>query len=138
MEKENVSIYSKKKIFNVLKKELSKKDEIFFAYLHGSFLEGSLYRDIDVALYLDQVKIHGEENTGYCEQLNLELSKLVRFCVDVHVINRAPVGFQHSVFKHGQLLFSKDEELRSDLIEEISMEYMDFFELSMQSIRDMV
>jgi predicted nucleotidyltransferase len=138
MEKADVSIDSKEKVFDLLKNALLKKGEIIFAYLHGSFLDGFLFNDIDAALYLDDKKIPREKTSDYCEQLNMELSELVRFVVDVHILNHAPVGFQHSVFKHGQLLFSKDDELRSDLIEKISMEYMDFYELSMQYIRDIV
>ncbi|UCH95809.1 MAG: nucleotidyltransferase domain-containing protein [Candidatus Aminicenantes bacterium] len=128
----------KKKVINVLKNVLSKKDEILFAYLHGSFLDGFLFNDIDIAIYLDEKRTHHKKNPGYQEQLSFQLSELTRFVVDVHIMNQAPVGFKHSVFKHGQLLFSKDEELRSDLIEETSLEYMDFFELSKQYIKDMV
>lgn len=138
MEKEDIPVNSKKKVFDLLKNSLLNKDGIIFAYLHGSFLDGSLYNDIDIALYLDEKKVGREKISEYCKQLNLEISELIRFVVDVHILNRAPVGFLHSVFKHGQLLFSKDDELRSDLIEKISLEYMDYYELSLQSIRDMV
>ena len=138
MKKEDVLIYSKKKVFNLLKDAFFKKEEIIFAYVHGSFLDGLLFNDIDIALYLDSKKIQPKTNSDYCEQLNMELSELIGFVVDVHIMNHAPVGFQHSVFKHGQLLFSKDDELRSDLIEKTSMEYMDFYELSLQYIRDIV
>jgi predicted nucleotidyltransferase len=138
MEKTDVSINSKERVFDLLKNVLLKKGEIIFAYLHGSFLDGFLFNDIDIALYLDDKKIPREKVPGYCEPLNMELSELTRFVVDVHIMNHAPVGFQHSVFKHGQLLFSKDDELRSDLIEKTSMEYMDFYELSLQYIRDIV
>ena len=138
MEKANVSIDSKKKIFNVIKNALLKKGEIIFAYLHGSFLDGPLFNDIDIALYLDDKKIHDRENPDYCEQLNMELAERIGFVADVHIMNRAPLGFQHSVLKHGQLLFSKNDELRSDLIEKTSREYMDFYELSLQYIRDIV
>ena len=134
----DVSLHVKKKIANNLKSALLKRDEIAFAYLHGSFLDGVLFNDIDIALYLDQEKIPPGKGLGYCEQLSRELSRVIGFVIDVHMMNHAPVGFQHSVFKHGQLLFSKDDELRSDLIEETSLEYMDFYELSLEYIRDIV
>jgi predicted nucleotidyltransferase len=138
MEKEHVLTDSKKKVCTVLINTLLKKDEIVFAYLHGSFLDGFLFNDIDIALYLDDKKIPREKNSDYCEQLSIELSELIEHVADVHIMNHAPVGFQHSVFKHGELLFSRDDELRSDLIEKTSMEIMDFYELSLESIRDMV
>ena len=138
MAKTDVLIDSKEKIFNLLKNALFKKNEIIFAYLHGSFLDGSLFNDIDVALYLNEETTPGKKYPDYCERLSMELSELVGFVADAHIMNNAPVGFQHSVFKHGQLLFSKDDKLRSDLIERTSMEYMDFYELSLQYIRDIV
>ncbi|MCK5057698.1 MAG: nucleotidyltransferase domain-containing protein [Candidatus Aminicenantes bacterium] len=138
MVKEDILVNSKSKVFAVLKKALMQKNEIIFAYLHGSYLDGSLYNDIDIALYLDEQKIDHEKVSEYCDRLNPELSELIRFVVDVHALNRAPVGFSHSVFKHGQILFSKDDELRSDLIESTSLEIMDYYELSLESIRDMV
>ena len=137
MEKEHVLVYSKEKIFRALKEVLSKKDEIIFAYVHGSFLDGVLLNDIDIALFLDDKKIDCEE-TAYCERSSSELSERIHYTVDVHIMNRKPVGFLHSVFKHGKLVFSRDEELRSDLIERTSMAYMDFFELSMEYVRDLV
>jgi predicted nucleotidyltransferase len=138
MEKKDVSFHEKKKIADNLKAVLLKKDEIIFAYLHGSFLDGFMFNDIDIALYLDPEKIPPEKEADYCEPLSIELSGVIGFIADVHIMNHAPVGFQHSVFKHGQLLFSKDDELRSDLIEETSLEYMDFYELSLEYIRDIV
>jgi len=138
MEKDRVSANSKSEIFATLKEALLEKDGIIFAYLHGSYLEGSLYNDVDIALYLDETKIDYKEIPGYCDGLNLELSELIRFVVDVHALNRAPVGFLHSVFKHGRMLFSRDDEFRSDLIESTSLEIMDYYELSLENIRDMV
>jgi predicted nucleotidyltransferase len=138
MEKECALTDSKKKVCTVLINTLLKKDEIIFAYLHGSFLDGFLFNDIDIALYLDDKKMPRKKNSDYCEQLSIELSGLIGNVADVHIMNRAPVGFQHSVFKHGALLFSKDDELRSDLIEKTSMESMDFYELSLEYIRDIV
>lgn len=131
-------IESKKKIFEVLTKTLQKRDEIIFAYLHGSYLDGLLFNDVDVALYVDEKKISRQTEPDYCEQLNMELSVLTGLVVDIRIMNQAPVGFQHGVFKHGRLLFSRDDVLRSDLIEETSMEIMDYYELSLQGLRDIV
>jgi len=138
MAKDTILVNSKNKLCAVLKKALLKRNEIIFAYLHGSYLDGSLYNDVDIALYFDEKKIDHKEIPEYCERLNLELSELIRFVVDVHALNRAPVGFLHSVFKHGRILFSKNDELRSDLLESTSMEIMDYYELSLENIRDMV
>jgi len=36
-----------------LREALEAREEIVFAYLHGSFAEGLPFRDVDVAIYLD-------------------------------------------------------------------------------------
>ena len=119
-----------------IKKLLISRDEIIFAYLHGSFLDNFNFEDIDVALYIDQEKINYKQAFDYCFQLSSELSGQIGFEVDIQIMNYAPLGFKHSVLKNGTLLFSKDENLRLDLIESTSREYMDFYELALQYIRD--
>jgi predicted nucleotidyltransferase len=138
MEKQAVPVSSKEKVVEALRVALTKKNAIIFAYLHGSYLDGVLYNDIDVAIYLDQSKIDREKQDDYCDRLNDCLSELLRFVVDVRIMNHAPAGFQHSVYKHGQLLFCRDDRLRTDLVEKTSMDVMLFYELSLENLRDMV
>jgi len=44
----------KAKIIGILSQTLSQRNEILFAYLHGSFLESKTFQDIDVAVYLEE------------------------------------------------------------------------------------
>jgi hypothetical protein len=107
-----------------LRDRLSAHPEIAFAYLHGSFVEGLPYHDIDVAVYLDPTW------TGdvfeYEMSLSTELTLALRVTVDVHALNGAPLGFCHSVLQ-GEVLFSRDEEALANYIEGVSLEYMDYF-----------
>jgi len=105
---------------------------LFFLF----FLDNYPFRDIDIAIYVDQEKINSQQAFDYSFQLSLDLSKEKGFEIDIQVMNYAPLGFRHSVFKNGKLLFSKDENLRLNLIESASLEYIDFFELSLQYIHD--
>jgi len=129
---------SKKSIAGNLKRKLSSRSEIIFSYIHGSFLDNYPFRDIDIAIYVDQEKINSQQAFDYSFQLSLDLSKEKGFEIDIQIMNYAPLGFRHSVFKNGKLLFSKDENLRLNLIESASLEYIDFFELSLQYIHDIV
>jgi len=136
-------INSKAKIISKLKKLLSLKSEIFFCYIHGSFLYPlvlplSFPRDIDIAVYVDPEKISYNNAFDYSFQLSLDISNCMNSEVDIQILNYAPLGFRHSVFKNGKLLFSKDENLRSNIIESTTLEYVDFYELSLQYIRDLV
>ncbi len=110
----------KEEITETLREALLKKEEILFAYLHGSFIKDGPFRDIDVAVYVNRP-------TGrfYEEELEEELSRLVGFPVDVRILNNAPVEFRFRVIE-GELLFSKDEKVRCRFEEMTMAEYHDY------------
>ncbi|WP_456366993.1 type VII toxin-antitoxin system MntA family adenylyltransferase antitoxin [Thermococcus sp.] len=110
----------KEEIISKLREALAEKEEVLFAYLHGSFLDDGPFRDIDVAVYV-------EKTVGrfYEMELEEELSRLVGFPVDVRILNDAPVTFRFRAIG-GELLFSKDERARC-MFEEMTMaEYHDY------------
>jgi len=129
---------SKEKIIEQLKNAIIQEDEIIFSYIHGSFLDKFPFKDIDIALYIDPKKISSLQAFDYSFQLSVDLSKKIGLEVDIQIMNYAPLGFKHSVLRNGKLLFSKDENLRLNLIESLSLEYIDFYELSLQYIHDIV
>jgi len=88
---------------------LTKHPEILFAYLYGSFVEGVAYHDIDVAVFL---KPTPEDIFDYEEVLSVELTRAIKKSVDVHVLNHASLGFQHSVLRGEFLLPEKKTYLR--------------------------
>jgi len=101
---------------------LKQSPEIVFAYLYGSFVEGLDYHDIDVGVFLKPVP---EDVFEYEMVLSVALTRAIKKSVDVHVLNDAPLGFQHSVLR-GEFLFTRDEDLLTDLIEHVSIEYMEY------------
>ena len=109
----------KSEVIEILMELLLKRDEIIFAYLHGSFLEGP-FRDIDVAVYVDS-----ETHPFYEEELEEELSNALGLPVDVRVLNEAPVTFRFRAIG-GLLLFSRDERIRCDFEERTMREYHDY------------
>jgi len=128
----------KKKIFTRLKEILIERDEILFVYIHGSFLDNLPFHDIDVALYVDPKEVDSSQSFDYSLELSVELSQKLGKDIDAKVMNYAPVGFQHSVYKNGKLLFSREDSLRLDLLEKNSLDYISFYELSVQFIRESV
>jgi len=108
-----------------LREALEARPEIIFAYLHGSFAEGLPFHDVDVAVYLDPAFAMVTDIFDYEMSLSIELTRLLRFPVDVHVLNGAPLGFQHSVLQ-GEVLLVRDEDKLTDFIERVALEYMDF------------
>jgi predicted nucleotidyltransferase len=116
----------RERLRSLLRQRLSARPEIEFAYLHGSFAEGLPYHDIDVAVYLREDETFSrDEIFDYEMDLSVELTLALHTDVDIHVLNKAPLGFQHSVLQ-GELLFARDEERLCDYIEWVSAEVMAF------------
>lgn len=114
----------RKKIKENIISNLEVREEIIFAYLHGSFLE-DYFRDVDVAVYLMKVGSK-KEVLQYELSLERELEEITGFPVDIRIINYAPLSFRFKVIRDGILLFSKDERIRSDFESLSIVEYHDF------------
>ncbi|OGF55671.1 MAG: hypothetical protein A2Z21_01580 [Candidatus Fraserbacteria bacterium RBG_16_55_9] len=54
----------KDQIARQLKQFLERKPEVLFAFIYGSFVEGS-FRDIDVGVYLDESRVLPEQQLEY-------------------------------------------------------------------------
>ncbi len=133
-----MSKIAKEALTKLIREALLARDEIIFAYVHGSFLSLPEFRDIDIALFVNAAEVTSKEAFDYSFRLSVELSHLASQDIDIQIMNYAPLGFRHSVFKNGRLLFSRDETLRADLIEGTVLEYIAFYELSLQYIRELV
>jgi predicted nucleotidyltransferase len=120
-----ITTEQKRKLKAVLTKELKQRKEITFAYLHGSFIDPvASFRDIDVAVWLSKKVL----TFSYKFDLEIALEQQLHYPVDVQLLNNAPLGFKFSVFKYGELLFCRNEQLLTDLIEEVAVNYMSFYE----------
>jgi len=120
-----------------LREALEARAEIIFAYLHGSFVEGLPFHDVDVAVYLDPALAMTTDIFDYEMSLSVELTRSFRFLVDVHVLNGAPLGFQHSALQ-GEALLVRDEDELTDFIERVAIEYMDFAYLGHQYLLEVL
>lgn len=106
---------------------LESRQEIIFAYLYGSFLDENLpYHDVDIAVYLDPTWALERDLFEYEMTLSVDLTLALHVPVDVHVLNEAPLGFQHSVLHRGEALFSRSDERLTDFIEQVGLAYMEF------------
>ncbi len=117
---------------------LGRRTEILFAYLHGSFALDIPFRDIDLSLYLDAASVPAARYEEYRERLSDELSNGFHQVFDVSILNETPDSFNLHVFKEGRLLFSRDDLLRTDLIEACSLASIKDEALSRQYLREIV
>ncbi len=119
-----------------LRQILEPRPEIVYAYVFGSFLSGFPFQDIDLALYLDLQQRENAQNLEehYASLLDDAFGELF----DILIINKAPYSLLCSVFREGRLLFCKDEDLLSGLIEACSLERIANEALSRQSLEEIV
>lgn len=97
--------------------------EIHTIYLHGSFLTGDSFADIDLGLLLE----HPPENLMEYEfEIEIEIERQVNFPVDIRVLNMAPASFIQNVIRHGKVILDKKPNKRSDFESYSLRKYFDF------------
>lgn len=97
--------------FERLAKDLSRKREVKFAYLFGTYAKNSTspLSDIDIAIYLDE-KIKEEERFNFRLELIARVSKLLkREDIDLIILNDSYISLAYEVIYYGKLIFSNNE-----------------------------
>jgi len=111
-----------------IKEFLLTRDEVEAAYLVGSFLNESGFRDIDVCL-LPKEGIPKEDAFRLSLKLSWELEKAVSYKgveFDVRMLPDTPLYFQYEVLKTGKLLFSRDPQRLADYQADVVSRYLDY------------
>lgn len=129
--KETKNIIKKAAIKNRIKQVLEVRDEVLFAYIHGSILYSDNPKDIDLAVFLnpkkyDELAHNGEQSIGFAIPLEIEMEMHLNQKVDLQILNKAPLSFRHSVITHGDVIIDKDSGLRCDFEYLSRVEYFDF------------
>jgi len=112
-------------VVSQLREQLQKREEIIFAYLHGSFVEGGPFKDIDLAVYVDEAKVSKDKCLEYEITLAVDLQSSLSKPIDVKILNHAPLGFQYYATA-GKLLLTRDDEKRVDFVTLARSLYLDF------------
>lgn len=120
-----------------LRHHLEARPEIVFAVLHGSYLAGGPYRDVDVAVW---VTPSNRPDTGwlrYAIDLGTDLTVALDALIDVQVLNESPLGFRYHALC-GRLLFARDEEFFHTLRERTWDDYFDFLPFARENLRGLL
>ncbi|MFQ5848732.1 MAG: nucleotidyltransferase domain-containing protein [Candidatus Methylomirabilales bacterium] len=112
----------KARVTSALRELLAFREEVLFAYLHGSFINGSRFRDIDVAVYLDHGRHTRRASLQYQGSLAQDLSRALRLPVDVTVLNVAPLGLRHNAVS-GRVLLCRENGTRTHFAEGVCRHY---------------
>jgi hypothetical protein len=115
----------RKKIRETLGQLLEKEKGVLFAYLHGTFDGERSFRDIDVAVYVEESLIPKEKALDFEIITSMKLEEKVKMPVDLRVVNYAPLGFQY-YSTAGILLMCREDDLRVDFLTRIRSLYFDF------------
>jgi len=122
---QNLSVEEKQRLSGLIAASLSQREEVLFAYVYGSFLQGA-FRDIDIAVFLADGSNGIADPLRYETALEQELEDIAGVAIDVRVLNTAPLPFAYSVLKSGDLLLSRDERARCDFTCRTYTHYHDF------------
>lgn len=111
--------------------------DICFAYLYGSFKDyddAVGFRDIDIALYITG----GKDVMDYTLEKSVEMSHRYNLPIECVPFNIAPLFFKYRIFREGMLLFCKDEDLMTDMMEQTAMDALDFMPIREEAMRELV
>ena len=115
------SSVERERLIRAIKERLLQEPDIVFAYLHGSFLTEESFRDIDVGILSGVAK-----DLSFESDLSYELSTALGYEIDIRVINDAPVAFQMAALRNGRLLLSRNDDARTDFIENVGRRYREY------------
>ncbi len=118
----------KEKLINLIKDVLARDERIVFAYAYGSFVREEPFRDVDIAIYIKNPKenpfiITSDIKTELSRASKKENLNLIADQFDVRIINDAPFTFLKRIFKEGILLLDLAPDLRTDVVEYVSLKY---------------
>jgi predicted nucleotidyltransferase len=99
--------------------ELSHEPDVLLAFVYGSFLKSEAFHNVDIGVYLSS----GHFNNALAANLSAHLSSKVKLPVDVRTLNTAPISFRLYVLR-GECLFSRDDNLRTDIVEDTMQRYL--------------
>jgi hypothetical protein len=117
---------------------LLRRPEIVYAYVHGSFVAEDYFRDLDVAVWIDDKSWPGH-TFAYEDGLAQEIvgETHIEFPIDVRILNKTSIPFQFKVFQ-GTLLVDRDPESRVQRIEYIVGRYLDLKPILMHALREVL
>ncbi|HSF06083.1 MAG TPA: nucleotidyltransferase domain-containing protein [Methylomirabilota bacterium] len=118
-----------------LGRDLNTRPEILLALVHGSFLRGDTFRDIDVVVWLEPARLSKAERFRFALDLSVQLRLTLGYPVDVRVLNDAPLGFRYHALA-GSPLVVRDEGFLADLRARTWDEYLDFQPFARRYLRE--
>jgi len=99
-----VPIEDRERVIDIIRSILLEDSHVKLAIIHGGFINSEVFRDIDIALLLEDV---GDELI-YVEELRDRLEKATGIGVDIQLLNKAPPSFTYRVLHTGKVLVERE------------------------------
>lgn len=114
----------KEKIIKEISSQLFQGNaEILFVYIFGSFISMRFFSDIDVGIV---TVMDMSQPLAFELELENRLEKIIKYPVDVRILNQAPISFSQNVFRTGRVIVDKNPNMRADFEGRILKQYFDF------------
>jgi predicted nucleotidyltransferase len=122
--KHRIKDYQRERVVNKISSYLVERhEEIIAVYLFGSFNAAEAFSDIDLAILVDSPL----DDPLFIEiDLETELEKIVKYRLDVRILNKAPLSFCREVIRSGIVIVDRRPNLRADFQGKILKQYSDF------------
>jgi hypothetical protein len=116
----------KEDVFQRIRGVVSTLSSLRIAYVYGSFLSRDDFRDIDIALLLDE-QTSRDSFDRYAADAGDRIEEALgfRYGCDVRILNELPVWLGFEVIRTGIPLFVQNEEDRIDFETKMTVEYLD-------------
>lgn len=98
-------------------------DEILTVYIFGSFILRRSFSDIDIGIITVIDLSHPLE---FELELESQLEKIIKYPVDIRILNQAPISFSQNVFRTGRIILDSNPNMRADFEGRILKQYFDF------------
>lgn len=117
----------KTKIFKIVP-QIFKKYPVAFAYLYGSYANGleHSFSDIDICIYTDNISADKKLSLQMAISLEIDEKLQVGKSSEVRIMNDLPLVIKGQIFTQGILIYSKNDDLRSDVESFTRRTYFDF------------
>ena len=125
----------RRRITETVKEVLRQDRNIVFAFLYGSFIDSAAFRDIDVGVFVRNVAASSFVDRQLTLSRQIEDALPMPLCVDVKVINRAPLPFRFNVIR-GELLLCRDDEMLEEFMVSTARKYLDFAPVRRRYIKE--
>jgi len=111
----------------ILKDYFYKKDEIFAAYLFGSFAAGKATpsSDLDIALLIPSTE-NRMESFRIRQRYHREISDLIDKNVDIVLLREAGEMLSYQILKFGDLIFERDHDSHRAFVAKRVIQCLDF------------